>query len=380
MDFGLKEDFAISGIGMNNKKKIIRINKKIMIAVYSLVVVLAVGLTAYTVIRELGRSHLKSKWDDVVPELPDNELASSEPETAAEEAAWQAGWVRYNGGLYEYNKDIMTFLMMGIDKREEFKELPEGTDGGQADALFLLVLNAQERSIKLISINRNAMTDIDFYDENGAYTQTVEAQVAIQHGFGNGMEESCEYQVDAVRRLFYNIPIHGYCAINMQAISILTDMVEGIEVTVLEDIPLRQSGLTAKQGEQLLLKGSDAYDYIQYRDVHVDGSADGRLLRQQQFLDLFMKKVKAAIKGDLGLPLRLYGAITKQMVTDVTAEEVLYLVSQAADYELNVEGSASLKGETVLGKQFEEFYVDDEDLYRLVIENFYRSVELLDNE
>ncbi len=120
--------------------------------------------------------------------------------------------MKYEGKVYAYNEDIMTFLFMGIDKDNEVREVAEGTDGGQADALFLLVLNPKTGTFQIISVNRNTMTDIRLYDSSGEYLSTVQAQIAVQHGFGNGVEESCEYQVDAVRRLFYNLPIHGYCA------------------------------------------------------------------------------------------------------------------------------------------------------------------------
>nr|WP_330369769.1 LCP family protein [Butyrivibrio sp. FCS014] len=79
-------------------------------------------------------------------------------------------------------------------------------------------------------LNRNSMTDVDIYDEYGRYQNTVVAQIATQHGFGNGMEESCNYQVKAVSNMFYQLPIHGYAAINMSAIPIINDEVGGVDV------------------------------------------------------------------------------------------------------------------------------------------------------
>lgn len=131
---------------------------------------------------------------------------------------WQNGWVKYKNQIYAYNEDILTFLFMGIDKQDEtVQEMPEGTDGGQADALFLLVLNPRKKEMDLIGINRNTMTQIDMYSDTGAYIDTITAQICVQHGFGNGMEESCVYQKEAVSRLFYGLPIHGYAAVNYSA-------------------------------------------------------------------------------------------------------------------------------------------------------------------
>ena len=98
--------------------------------------------------------------------------------------------MKYEGKVYAYNEDIMTFLFMGIDKDNEVREVAEGTDGGQADALFLLVLNPKTGTFQIISVNRNTMTDIRLYGSSGEYLSTVQAQIAVQHGFGNGVEES----------------------------------------------------------------------------------------------------------------------------------------------------------------------------------------------
>lgn len=98
--------------------------------------------------------------------------------TVEEGEKWQDGWVKYQDTVYAYKEEILTFLIMGIDKLSDAEEVTEGTDGGQADALFLAVLDPQEKRMKVIGINRNTMTDIDIYDENGEYVSTVKSQLA----------------------------------------------------------------------------------------------------------------------------------------------------------------------------------------------------------
>lgn len=73
------------------------------------------------------------------PELPGLD------EAAETEDDWQEGDVRYQGIHYRYNADILTFLFLGIDKLEEVKPVENGMDGGQSDAIFLLVLNPTTR-------------------------------------------------------------------------------------------------------------------------------------------------------------------------------------------------------------------------------------------
>ncbi len=348
--------------------------KRIFLILACFLSIIIVTAIFYIIIKESGRRNLLNQWEDVVPELDDSILAEEPPESEPE--IWQAGWVRYHDGIYTYNQEIMTFLLMGIDKKEEMTEVPEGTDGGQADAMFLLVLNPEDKSCQLISINRNTMTDVAVYDQEGGLVDTVKAPLAVQHGFGNGVEQSCEYQVDAVRNLFYNIPIHGYCAINMTTVVTLTDLIGGVEVVALEDVVLGDNSRTVKKGETILLTGSDAYYYVQKRDITVPGSADGRLLRQQQFLDQFVADLKEALKNDIGLPIRLYEAVKEQVITDVTAEEIIFLVSDANGYDFSSGQFRSLAGETVQGEQFEEFHVDEDALYQMIIEVFYQPVTI----
>ncbi len=54
---------------------------------------------------------------------------------------WQEGVVAYQGKEYLYNTDIKTYLMMGVDINGPVQQSSDYTQGGQSDALFLLVVN-----------------------------------------------------------------------------------------------------------------------------------------------------------------------------------------------------------------------------------------------
>ena len=368
-----KENLLSPEIIQRRKKK--RRKKIILIVVTVLLGMICLLIAAYLVAGAVGKHRLRS---NVQTEAPMLDTAETETISEEEEQIWQPGWVKYKGQIYAYNEDILTFLFMGIDKNDDqVKEVAEGTNGGQADAQFLLLLNPHDKSARVLAINRNTMTDIDIYNEEGSYVNTITAQIAVQHGFGNGLEESCKYQVDAVRRLLYDIPIHGYCAINAKAVIPITDMVGGVELTVLEDVQKygsKNHEVILTEGENKVLDGEASYSYVRFRDVSIEKSADGRLERQKQWLTAFMKQVKEQTAEDFSLPVRLYNEITNYMVTDVSVDEVAYLTSIASDYSFEKEHMYSLKGETVMGEKFEEFYVDDTALYELILELFYEPV------
>lgn len=348
--------------------------KRILTAVgIGFIIFIGVILISFQMVKAIGKANLQGKSITDAPELLTEEM-----ESAMEEQQWQEGWVRYKDTTYAYNNDVMTFLVMGIDKNDDVEEVAGGTNGGQADALFLLVLNPHDKSIKVIGINRNTMTDVNLYTEDGAYMTTVTAQIAVQHGFGNGMEESCEYQLDAVKKLFYNLPIHGYCAINMSAVIPLTDMIGGIELTALEDVKSsfkeEMGAYVVKSGETILLDGRSGYSYVRYRDINIAGSSDMRLKRQKQYLEKIIGSIKAETKKDISLPIKIYNAVESQMVTNITVDEVTYLVSTAIDYKFDSKQFYFLKGETVQGERFEEYYIDEDALYEMILHIFYEPV------
>lgn len=361
----------------SGSKKKYKAIKVIMLGLFSVCLILILSLTA---VRAMGRRNLFSKAQSQTElTLPEQNGVSNIQETQNKEN-WKPGWIRYEGKVYEYNEDILTFLFMGIDKDAEVVKSSGYADGGQADALFLFVMNRENETWRVVSINRNTMAEIELYDQNNNFLRTTKAQIAVQHGFGDGLEQSCEYQLRAVQRLFYNLPVHGYCAVNMDAVIDLTNLVGGVELTAIEDIysAIQDETLgspVVKKGETILLDGRAAYSYVRYRNIDAEGSANLRLERQQQFLGALIAKGKAALKKDLSLPLKGYKMITKKMVTDITADEVAYLAGLIAGYTPDSTPFYSLQGETVQGEEFEEFYPDEKAHFKLMIDLFYKQVE-----
>lgn len=293
---------------------------------------------------------------------------------------WKEGQIRYQGQSYQYNKDILAFLFMGIDKDSNVKASEAYADGGQADALFLFVLNPHDETMTLIPIDRSTMTAIEVYDTQGNYEETVTAQICVQHGFGDGGKKSCEYQVKSVRNLFYGIPIHGYLAVDMDVISGVTQLVDGIDLQILEDVHNGQREVILRKGEQTHLSGEQAYWYVRDRDNTVELSAEGRLARQRQFLTVFIDKVKQMTGKDITIPIKIYNQIVDKSVTDITVDEVTYLAATARGYHFDEGQVVTIPGRSVSGEQnqnseYDEFYADEKALYELILNIFYEPVD-----
>ena len=337
-----------------------------------------IALVSVGVLVISGRNSLRKQNPGAAPVLPAAAETETEepPDTSYE---WEEGWIRYEDKIYEYNDHILTFLIMGIDKRTPVREAEDATDGGQSDALFLVVVDPDLKDIKIIAVNRDTMVDIYMYGfEENNVTPVIKGQITLQHGFGDGLEQSCEAEVKAVSDLFYGLPINGYAAINMGAISEMTELVGGVDLTVMEDLTQIHSDWT--QGAFVSLTGEDAYDYVHYRDTTVFESARGRLERQKQFLGVLVNRAKAATKKDITLPVQMYQQLARYMVTDISVDEAVYLATQVLDYHFDVEEIYTMEGTTIMGDRFEEFYPDYEALKDLMIRVFYREVTLEESE
>ncbi|MBQ7678219.1 MAG: LCP family protein [Butyrivibrio sp.] len=329
--------------------------------------------------RYMGRDRLRK---NTVSQAP---IVTTE-EPAGTEEVWESDWIRYKGGVYDYNEEIITFLFMGIDKMGDLEEqipqemrgafdLPEedATDGGQADALFLLVINPVDKSTSIIGINRNTMTDIDVYDERGGYLTTVLAQIAVQHGFGDGREQSCEYQRKAVSNLFHQLPIHGYAALNMSAIATINDALGGVEVTPAQTFTF--GPYTFEAGVPTVLTGEKAFIYLKGRDTSQFASTDRRLDRQKQYLSNFMKTLVNKTRENPMLAVQVFQEVQSQMVTDVTMDEISYMAPLISDYSFDPDSFYLLPGETRMGEEYLEFYPDEVGLFELMLKVFYNRIK-----
>lgn len=325
-----------------------------------------------------GKSSLKHKANTTGPVLTVEESSdaesSAEPEVP-EGVKWQDNWVSYNGEIYEYNENIMTFLILGIDKKDKVTKNPDKVSGGQSDAIFLVITNPDDKTIKLLGINRDTMTDIQMagMGEAGEDKWTT-AQLASQHGFGDGMEQSCEMTRDRVSELLYGLPIHGYVSINMGAIAPMTDAVGGVTLTCLEDMTFSVAGWT--EGKEITLKGDKAYHYIHDRDLTKFESARGRLARQKQYLSIMGKTLVQKTKDDITFPVTLYNKFKNYMVTDFSVNEISWLASELVSYTFDGNQIYTLEGETRMGEKHEEFYPDKTAMKDLLVQLFYKKVDI----
>lgn len=360
------------------RKKKIPVLRIVVIIMASIVVLLSGTLIA---MRMVGKHRLQtpvagSDSIELSLDTPEWEQVSDEPQAESDDS------ILYKGKRYQRNEDIISILIMGIDKEsvqtiggQSWNEAETGDNvGGQADAQILMLIDPHTKTVNLVTINRNTMTDVDVWDQNGDYLGVFTKQIALQHGYGDGGIESCEHQVKAVSRLFHGIPIHSYAAIEMDAIPEMNHAVGGVTVEVLDDVTGQVDHVRLYQGDTVTLNDMEAYYYLRYRNVNEFGSSDMRLKRQKQYVSAFAKQAKEQALSNINVAVDLYKTLQKYMVTDMDEATFTYMVTEYIGYDLQLDTIYSLEGETIQGDRFEEFYVDDDALQDLIVELFYEPV------
>lgn len=271
----------------------------------------------------------------------------------------------YNGKDYVLRDGIETLLILGLDTYSE--ETPESYNNNkQADFILLLVMDTENNTCKGIHINRDTITDMNVLGVAGDRIGTVRQQIALSHTYGNGREVSCRNTADAVSGLL-GIKVDHYLSVTMDAVPVYNDLVGGVTLEVLDDFSSVDP--TMKKGETVTLTGERALTYVRARKGLEDPSNQRRMARQKQYLEALYDRSHRCVQEQEGFVSKAALTMADYMVSDCSGNKLEQMMTRFA--ENKPEAILSPDGELVEGERFMEFYPDEDDLLRTVIECFY---------
>lgn len=273
----------------------------------------------------------------------------------------------YQGRHYRYNTDLKTVLFLGVDKSEEVSVENNPGQGGQSDTMLLFVMNQSEQTVTMLEVSRDTMADIQIYDMSGEYLASEHAQIGLQYAYGNSTKRSCQLAKEAVSKLLYEVPVRSHISLNVEGIAAIVDAIGGVKITVPQDYTVIDPAFT--EGAEVVLDGAQAEAYVRYRDQAVVGSNSQRMERQNQFLEALIQQIRAGGMDAQSGYRTLLDSAGAYLDTDMTVKEIEAL----AEYEFSPE-VLTLPGEMIQGETHDEFHVDDEKLYEMVLEVFYKPV------
>lgn len=321
---------------------------KNLITVFSVLLAVAVlAVSGYFAVLKIGENRLRKKLDPDSAKLPVSGNESLDEEADA----------YYNGVAYNYNDKLVNILIIGVDRQK-----PGVSKKHQADALFLVSLDSENKSVNVISISRNTIANVDSYDINGDYFATSKQQLCLAYTYGSDDKQSSELTTKAVSGFLYGIPISGYYTIFMNSLKDIVDSVGGVPVSISENMTAVNPSF--KSGADITLTGSNVLTYLRYRGE----SNAPRLERQKSFIKSFTAQAKKAVLKDLTLPIKMYNKLSSNTVTNVDATSAAYLASEALKASFDFRGVEGVNGSD---GTYETFTADETQLYELLLDVFY---------
>lgn len=290
-------------------------------------------------------------------------------EDAPADSSENDGAITYNGQKYVPNDHLSNYLFIGVDNSASLSDsmVTRPGNSGQADAIYLVSYDRVKKTRKTFAIPRDSMTEIEVFSLDGESLGTSKDHLSLQYAYGDGKAKSCRLMETAVSKLLLGQKIRGYTAINLESIPHLTELVGYVDVTVPDD-SLTSVDPSWTKGTTIRLTPDNTEKFVRYRDTRVSQSALTRMNRQIAFISAFADRVEALQKEDSSTVSDIYGGLKNYMVTDMDADDFLNLEKAGSAGEIT-----TIPGEGKTGDGFDEYEVDQDKLYDLIVRNFYRK-------
>lgn len=277
-------------------------------------------------------------------------------------------YVEYNGEMYRLREELVNILFLGVDKYNETDAQKEIGKNGQADVLMVAAVDPDKHAITFVNLPRDVMTDIKVYSRDGGYTGMENMQICMSYAYGDGKETSCLNTLDAVKRVFYNLPVNSYYALDLAGIADINDAIGGVDVTSPDTFD------TFVKDQEYHLDGKLATSFVVMRS-HEEAEANlKRNERQRVYMTAFFQKVVSSLKGNVGSVLNLYNVAEPYSCTDFNVQRVTYLAGLMAtgSYSMSVR---SIPVTVTQEGNYAKNFIKEKEFYELFLSVFYEKVE-----
>ena len=267
---------------------------------------------------------------------------------------------------YYPRRDITVMMLLGIDQAGPVEDSGVFTNPGTSDAVMLLIFDEKNETWSILQLNRDTMMDIPVLGLGGKEAGTIFAQLALAHTYGSGLEDSCLNTRKAVSNFLGGISIDYYISMNMDAVAIVNDAVGGVTVTVTDDFSDVDPTLTMGQGT---LRGEQTLSFVRDRQNVGDQKHVSRMERHREYMEGFTEALGEKLKEGTGFVVETYSAVAPYLVSDCPISSLTAMIERYQDYQFT--GVITPEGQSTVGRQYYEFYADEQKRDELVIDLFY---------
>ena len=278
--------------------------------------------------------------------------------------------ITYKNETYVKKGNLETYLIAGIDAPGKVEKVTEYDGTGQCDVLAVIVRDRSTDECKLLTIDRNTITEVKSLDDDGTCLAATDIQISLAHSMGLDQKVRAENTVDAVSHLLGDATIDGYAMVNMGAIQVVNDMVGGVTVTIEDDFSDVDPSM--KKGETVTLMGEQAEKYVRSRKEISDGSNQNRMSRQSTYEEAFKPAFRNKCAENSKFPLEVYHAMEDYMTTNISAKKFCRLAILMSDE--NQDEKVAISGTYGLDEdEWQTFTPDEDSLQQAIIELFYEK-------
>jgi LCP family protein required for cell wall assembly len=239
-------------------------------------------------------------WETTIKELQPFEREPAAGVGALREALAPTGWDEPDGMFArEYAaSDQFNLLLLG------------NTEGNLTDAMMLLSLDPETRSVAILSIPRDT-----FYDVPGIAAPGKKIHANYMLGGPNQAEV-------AVHETLLGIPVHAYVVLDYAGVAAIVDAIGGVPMLIAQDMDQDEEEqgyhIHLKAGEQVL-DGAQAVSFLRFRRDYADADM-GRQREQQTFMMALFDRISSPMRM-----LRAMQAASGHVDSDLTVGDVVFL-------------------------------------------------------
>lgn len=280
--------------------------------------------------------------------------------------------MEYDGETYYYREnEITNYLIIGLD-RENIGQPVGHQNGGQADFLVVLSIDRVNRTITPVMLDRDTMTRIQTYGIFGHPSGSRVMQLCLAQAYSGQDSSGSSNTAAAIEALLQGVKIDHYITLDVEAVSLLNDGIDGVEITLQDDFTMYDPSMV--KGATIRLIGQQAEFFVRGRMTVADGTNESRMARQQQYISGFLTQLREKMDADPNTPTRLLNSISGHMQTNTAEETLLRDMDAYEDYEW-------LPMQTIQGTHtidpygFAEFWPDETDIKEMCAEIWFEREE-----
>lgn len=256
------------------------------------------------------------------------------------------GEILGEGNVIEQNvEDEYVFALLGVDRKTSEE------DNQRTDTIMVCKINFEEGSLKILSVPRDTMVEIDGEDH----------KINAAHAYGGSSGS-----MRALRNLL-GVDIDYYVEVSFDAVRNIVECIGGVEVDSPVEIDVPQAGVHIPKGVSIL-NGEEALQYVRARHPF-GGSDDARIANQHYFLKTLMDQILSPT-NITKIP-QFIEIFKRDVKTNLPMEEMLRHTKDLTNFSSDNMKSYTLPGYYDDGSGISWYIADEDGLNEIVNQVFF---------